>query len=178
MVQGVADFAKNISVTPGYDANCQMGPVVSAEQLDRVTGYISAGKAENAEILAGGERISRPGYFVSPTVLATTQKMSVVQEEIFGPVVCAMPFGDDEEVLRLANDTRYGLAASIWTQNLSSAHRLASSIEAGTVWVNCHNVFDPNLPFGGAKESGIGRELGKASIDGYLEDKTVLMKLS
>ena len=104
--------------------------------------------------------------------------MKVVQEEIFGPVVCAMPFDDDEEALTLANDTRYGLAASVWTQDLRSAHDLAANIHAGTVWVNCHNVFDPNLPFGGVKQSGIGRELGKASIDGYLEDKTVLMKLN
>ena len=177
VVQGVAEFANNISVAPGYESGCEMGPLVSIEQLDRVTGYIEAGKQEEAEILAGGDHIDRPGYFLAPTVLATRQEMSVVQEEIFGPVVCVMPFSDDKEVVKLANDTRYGLAASVWTKNLSSAHRLSAAIEAGTVWVNCHNVFDANLPFGGAKESGIGRELGKASIDGYLEDKTVLMNL-
>jgi phenylacetaldehyde dehydrogenase len=177
IVQGVADIADNISVAPGYDPKCEMGPIVSTEQLERVCGYIDAGKKENAEVLAGGKRLDRPGYFLTPTVLATKQKMSVVQEEIFGPVVCAMPYSDDEEVIKLANDTRYGLAASVWTSSLSSAHKLSSAIQAGTVWVNCHNVFDANLPFGGAKQSGIGRELGKASIDGYLEDKTVLMNL-
>ncbi len=177
IVQGVADIADNISVAPGYDPKCEMGPIVSTEQLERVCGYIDAGKKENAEVLAGGKRLDRPGYFLTPTVLATKQEMSVVQEEIFGPVVCAMPYSDDEEVVKLANDTRYGLAASVWTSSLSSAHKLSSAIQAGTVWVNCHNVFDANLPFGGAKQSGIGRELGKASIDGYLEDKTVLMNL-
>jgi phenylacetaldehyde dehydrogenase len=177
IVQGVADIANNISVAPGYDAKCEMGPIISTEQLERVCGYIDAGKKENAEVLAGGKRLDRPGYFLTPTVLATKQEMSVVQEEIFGPVVCAMPYSNDEEVVKLANDTRYGLAASVWTSSLSSAHKLSSAIQAGTVWVNCHNVFDANLPFGGAKQSGIGRELGKASIDGYLEDKTVLMNL-
>lgn len=178
VVNGVAKFAKNINVQPGYDAACGMGPLVSAEQRDRVFGFIKSGIDEGAEVIAGGIQLEGDGYFIAPTVLKTDQNMQVVQEEIFGPVVCAMPFEDDDEVLKLANDTRYGLAASIWTQDLRSAHDLAANIQAGTVWVNCHNVFDPNLPFGGVKQSGIGRELGKASIDGYLEDKTVLMKLN
>ncbi|MBT5074572.1 MAG: aldehyde dehydrogenase family protein [Kordiimonadaceae bacterium] len=178
VVSGVAKFAENINVQPGYDAACGMGPLVSAEQRDRVFGFIKSGIEEGAEVMTGGTQLDGNGYFIAPTVLKTKQNMKVVQEEIFGPVVCAMPFDDDDEVLRLANDTRYGLAASVWTQDLRSAHDLAANIQAGTVWVNCHNVFDPNLPFGGVKQSGIGRELGKASIDGYLEDKTVLMKLN
>ncbi len=178
VVAGVAEFANNINVQPGYDAACGMGPLVSKEQSKRVCDFIASGIEEGAEVMAGGAKLDRDGYFVAPTVLKSTQDMRIVQEEIFGPVVCAMPFDDDEEVLELANETRYGLAASVWTQNLRSAHDLAAKIQAGTVWVNCHNVFDPNLPFGGVKQSGIGRELGKASIDGYLEDKTVLMKLN
>jgi phenylacetaldehyde dehydrogenase len=178
IVAGVVKFAENINVKPGYDPACGMGPLISVEQRERVCGFIASGVEQGAKILAGGEKHNGDGYFISPTVLAAKQDMRVVQEEIFGPVVCAMPFEDDEQVLKLANDTRYGLAASVWTQNLRSAHNLAENIQAGTVWVNCHNVFDPNLPFGGVKQSGIGRELGKASIDGYLEDKTVLMKLN
>jgi len=178
VVSGVAKFAENINVQPGHNAACGMGPLVSAEQRDRVLGFIKSGIEEGAEVITGAHQLEGEGYFIAPTVLKTKQNMRVVQEEIFGPVVCAMPFDNDEEVLKLANDTRYGLAASVWTQDLRSAHDLAANIQAGTVWVNCHNVFDPNLPFGGVKQSGIGRELGKASIDGYLEDKTVLMKLN
>ena len=178
VVDGVSKFAENINVQPGYDAACGMGPLVSDEQRNRVFGFIKSGIEEGAEVITGAKKLPGAGYFITPTVLKTSQKMKVVQEEIFGPVVCAMPFDDDEEALTLANDTRYGLAASVWTQDLRSAHDLAANIHAGTVWVNCHNVFDPNLPFGGVKQSGIGRELGKASIDGYLEDKTVLMKLN
>ncbi len=178
VVDGVSKFAENINVQPGYDAACGMGPLVSVEQRDRVFGFIKSGIEEGAEVITGAKKLPGAGYFIAPTVLKTSQNMKVVQEEIFGPVVCAMPFDDDDEALTLANDTRYGLAASVWTKDLRSAHDLAANIHAGTVWVNCHNVFDPNLPFGGVKQSGIGRELGKASIDGYLEDKTVLMKLN
>jgi phenylacetaldehyde dehydrogenase len=178
VLEGVAAFARNINVAPGYDPQTGMGPLVSSQQLNRVCGFIDGGKQQGAEVLAGGERLDREGYFVAPTVLATSQTMDVVQEEIFGPVVSAMAFDDDEQALALANDTRYGLAASVWTQSLKPAHAFAAAIKAGTVWVNCHNVFDANLPFGGVKQSGIGRELGKSSIDGFLEDKTVLMRLN
>ena len=178
VVDGMAQSADKIRVRPGFDPECDMGPLVSEEQLNRVCGYLEAGLKEGAKAVAGGARQGDKGYFVKPTVLVdTTEKMKVVQEEIFGPVVTAIPFSDPNEVVQKANDTIYGLAAGVWTRDIKKAHKLAAKLRAGTVWINCYNVFDPALPFGGYKQSGWGREMGHAVLDHYTEVKSVCAAL-
>jgi phenylacetaldehyde dehydrogenase len=165
-------------VGPGIDPQTQMGPLVSQEQLDRVCGFLESGQTEGAETLAGGKRKGDRGYFVEPTVLAgTNPQMKVEAEEIFGPVVTVRPFKDPSELVGDANNTAYGLAAGVWTSDLSKAHRTAKSIKAGTVWINCYNVFDAALPFGGYKESGWGREMGAEALELYTEVKSVVTHL-
>lgn len=174
VVEGVTAQAKNIRVGPGLDPSTDMGPLVSEDQLLRVTGYLRSGLSEGARAVTGGHRVGDRGYFVEPTVLVDTKPdMKVVQEEIFGPVVTAIPFSDPEEVLSVANGTVYGLAAGVWTRDISKAHRLASRLRAGTVWINCYNVFDAALPFGGYKQSGWGREMGHDVLELYTEVKSV-----
>ncbi len=178
VLAGVAEEAKKITVGHGLDERSGMGPLVSQEQLERVTGYIQSGLDEGARAHVGGSRVGSRGYFVEPTILVDTKPhMKVVQEEIFGPVVTAMPFDDPSEILPAANDTVYGLGAGIWTRDISRAHRTAAGLRAGTVWVNCYNVFDAALPFGGFKQSGWGREMGYEAIQMYTETKTVIVKL-
>ncbi len=181
VVAGVADQAKSINVGPGLDPATQMGPLVSEEQFQRVTGYIKSGMDEGAEVVAGGQKApDNGGYFVRPTVLTRTNPgMKVVREEIFGPVVCATPITNEdlEAIAREANNTIYGLAASIWSRDISKANKLAKRIRAGTVWINCHNVFDAALPFGGYKESGWGREMGEFVLHNYTEVKAVTTAL-
>ena len=178
VVAGVSEIARNMKVGSGLDAATQMGPLVSREQFDRVTGYLKAGLEAGAEAAAGGAAVDRDGYFVQPTVLKNASTdMSVVREEIFGPVVAAMPFADDKEIVGQANDTTYGLAAGIWTRDISKAHKFAKSVKAGTVWVNCYSIFDAALPFGGYKQSGWGREMGHAALENYLQTKSVCINL-
>ncbi len=178
VVEGVAAAAKQIKVGSGFDPSTQMGPLVSDEQLTRVTGYLKSGASEGAKAVVGGQRYGDRGYFVEPTVLVNAnQQMKIVQEEIFGPVVVAQPFDDLEEIAAIANDTIFGLAAGIWTHDLSKAHRLAKLLRAGTVWVNCYSVFDAALPFGGYKQSGWGREMGHDALNNYTEVKAVTIAL-
>ncbi|MEE9139332.1 MAG: aldehyde dehydrogenase family protein [Alphaproteobacteria bacterium] len=180
VVDGVSGEAGKIKLGPGMNPTTEMGPLVSQEQMTRVTGYIESGLAEGAKAVTGGKRKGDKGYFVEPTVLVDTNpQMKVIQEEIFGPVVCAQPFDDDglDRIAQEANDTIYGLAASVFTSDLSVAHKMVKNIRAGTVWINCHNVFDAALPFGGYKQSGWGREMGKEVLEMYTELKTVVAKL-
>jgi phenylacetaldehyde dehydrogenase len=174
----VSATARNIKLGRGMDPGTEMGPLVSEEQLDRVCGYLDSGVKEGATAVVGGRRSGERGYFVEPTVLINTNAtMKVVKEEIFGPVVTAIPFKAAEEVLPLANDTVYGLAAAVWTRDISKAHAIASELRAGTVWINCYNIFDAALPFGGYKQSGWGREMGHDVLENYTEVKAVCARI-
>src|SRR5215475_5734310 len=178
VVDGVAEIAKSIKLGSGLDPTTQMGPLVSSEQFERVTGFLESGRIDGATALAGGGRFGDRGYFVEPTVLTNTRPdMKVVQEEIFGPVVVAEKFSSLDEIAAQANDTTYGLGAGIWTRDISKAHALAKKIRAGTVWINCYNVFDASLPFGGYKQSGWGREMGHEVLEAYTEVKAVTTQL-
>jgi phenylacetaldehyde dehydrogenase len=178
VVAGVAERAKQITVGPGLEPATEMGPLISDEQFEKVLGYLQSGADAGAEAVVGGVRVGDRGYFVAPTVLTnTTGDMKVVREEIFGPVVCAMPFDDPEEIVPVANDTNYGLAAGVFTRDITKAHRIAARLRAGTVWINTYNVFDAAQPFGGYKESGWGREMGHQVLENYLETKAVCVAL-
>ena len=176
VVEGVAVAAENMKLGPGLAPDTEMGPLVSKEQRDRVMGYIESGKAQGASVLAGGEAPAGSGYYVEPTVLVDVKPdMRACREEIFGPVLVAQRFADVDEIAAAANDTPYGLAASVWSNDLRAINRLVPKIKAGTVWVNCHGMVDPNVPFGGYKQSGFGREHGRSAMDMYTETKSVWM---
>jgi len=178
VVDGISQAASKIRVRPGLDPDSDLGPLVSEEQLNRVCGYLESGFKEGAKATTGGSREGDKGYFVKPTVLVNTNdKMKVVKEEIFGPVVTATPFSDMNEIIARANDTVYGLAAGVWTRDVKKAHAIAAKLKAGTVWINCYNVFDAALPFGGYKQSGWGREMGHEVLKNYTEVKSVCSAL-
>jgi acyl-CoA reductase-like NAD-dependent aldehyde dehydrogenase len=179
VVSGLAEFARQAKVGPGLDPESQFGPLISAEQFGRVTGYIDSGLAEGAEAVAGGPPNGDDGgYFVNPTLFTgVSDEMRIAREEIFGPVLVAQPFEDLEEVARRANATEYGLAAGLWTRDISKAHKLAALLRAGSVYINTWGAGDPSAPFGGYKSSGIGREKGRHNLDAYLEVKSVFTQL-
>ena len=178
VLQGIVDFAENITVGPGMSPDTDMGPLISEKQLERVRLHIDSGCGEGAELVTGGKRIGTQGYFLEPTVFAnTSHDMQILREEIFGPVLSVMRVDDPADVKNLANDTSYGLAASIWTKDINRAHRFAADIKAGLLWINAHGIPDPAVPFGGYKQSGWGRELGWQGIEQYTELKSVITAL-
>ncbi|PRD43760.1 aldehyde dehydrogenase [Phyllobacterium phragmitis] len=178
VTKGVARIARELKLGNGFDPLVQLGPLISARQMDRVASLVASGVEEGAEPLCGGERDGSKGYFYRPTVLAGGRPdMRIAREEVFGPVVLAMPINDVRQIKSLANDTEFGLGASIWTRNIDQAHLLASQIDCGTVWINTHNVLDVAMPFGGTKLSGLGREFGTEAIHAYSEPRTVCMRL-
>ncbi len=179
VVERLADYAREAKVGPGLDPETQFGPLVSAEQLQRVSGYIDSGVSDGATLVAGGNGAGGgDGYFVEPTLFTgVSDEMQIAREEIFGPVLVAMPFEDLDEVAARANETEYGLAAGVWTRDISNAHLLAAKLKAGNVYLNAWGGGDPAAPFGGYKASGIGREKGHHNLEAYLETKTVWAKL-
>lgn len=178
VLEGVADIARSIRLGPGLDPATQMGPLVNRSQQERVLGYIASGRAEGASVLTGGEALDHAGFYVQPTVLVNTaQNMRVVREEIFGPVLVASKFADEAEALKYANDSEYGLGASIWTRDISRVHRFIRGFKAGNVWVNVHNVLDTALPFGGTKNSGVGHDLGEQSVLDHTRIKAAVVSL-
>ena len=177
-VEKVVARAKQRQIGDPFDPKTTQGPQVDADQFNKIMSYIDKGKSEGANCLTGGQRVGTQGFFIEPTVFDNVRDdMSIAKDEIFGPVMCILPFQGVDEIIERANNTNYGLAAAVWTKDVQKAHKLAASIRAGTVWVNCYDVFDAAAPFGGFKMSGSGRELGAAALANYTELKTVTMSL-
>ena len=161
------------------DPSTEQGPQVDQAQFDKIMKYIGIGQEQGATCAAGGNRVGDRGYFIEPTIFTdVTDEMQIATDEIFGPVMSILKFRDTDELIERANNTMYGLAAAVWTRDVERAHKIANSIRAGTVWINCYDAFDAAAPFGGFKMSGLGRELGEAALNNYLEDKTVTVALS
>jgi aldehyde dehydrogenase (NAD+) len=178
VVEGIANVANNLKLGGPTEEGSMIGPLISQKQLTRVMGFIDEGKSDGVEVVTGGHRLDRKGYFVHPTVLTNVDRdMRLYQQEIFGPVVTILPFDDDDEAVAMANDTTYGLASTVWTNNLSRAHRLGKRLQAGTVTINCQLVFDHAVPFGGYKQSGWGHEFGREGIEAYMKTKSVWAQL-
>ena len=179
VMERVAEEAKNIKIGPGMCADTTMGPLVSREQQEKVMNYIRSGEQAGARILTGVKAGSmQSGCYVEPTVFDNVNPdMKIVAEEIFGPVGVAAPFEDLDAVIARGNDTEYGLAASVWTKDINKAHKVAKGLKAGTVWVNCHNIFDAAAPFGGYKRSGFGRKMGIHALENYTQVKNVIIQL-
>jgi len=170
--------ASRRTVGDPFDATTEQGPQIDSIQFDKVMSYIDSGKCEGAELLTGGKRVGDRGYFIEPTVFANVKdEMKIAREEIFGPVMSIIKFHDIDEVVERANNTTYGLAAGVWTRDIGKAHAIANNVRAGTVWINCFDVFDAAAPFGGFKQSGIGREMGEYALQQYTEVKTVTVML-
>ncbi len=170
-------IADGMSLGSGLDPKAAINPLVSKVQQDRVSGFVDRAKKAGARLVSGNRAVPDRGYFFAPTILDGLKPQDeAVRDEIFGPVIAALPFDGLDEAIRIANDTRYGLAASVWTRDLGKAFKVVKALKAGTVWVNSHNTVDPNVPFGGMKQSGIGREHGRAALDGYLETKSVIIR--
>ncbi|MFT9846061.1 aldehyde dehydrogenase family protein [Aneurinibacillus sp. REN35] len=178
VVDELARLANNVKLGAGMEIGTEMGPLVSKKQQERVLYYIAKGKEEGARVAAGGEKALEKGYYIQPTVFAdVTDEMIIAKEEIFGPVVVVLPFDTVEEVIERANNTPFGLAAGVWTENIKTAHNVANRLKAGTVWINDYNLEDAAAPFGGYKQSGIGREMGSYALDNYTEVKSVWVNL-
>jgi aldehyde dehydrogenase (NAD+) len=178
VVDRIADKNKSVKVGDPFDPETNQGPQVDQAQFDKILKYVDYGKQDGAKCVTGGKRVGDKGYFVEPTLFANvTDDMRIAREEIFGPVLSVLKFKNVDEIIKRSNDTNFGLAAAVWTRDVAKAHRYAKEVRAGTVWVNCYDVFDAAAPFGGFKESGLGRELGEAGLDNYTESKTVTVSL-
>jgi aldehyde dehydrogenase (NAD+) len=177
-VDRLAEKAKQRRIGDPLDQETEQGPQVSQEQLDKILGYVKVGKEQGGKLVAGGNRVGDKGYFVEPTIFDNIKdEMTIAKDEIFGPVVSVLPFKNIDEVIDRANNTFYGLAAAVWTNDLNKAHTFAREVKAGTIWVNCYHIVDTTTPFGGFKKSGIGRENGEAVLEHYTETKTVTIKM-
>jgi aldehyde dehydrogenase (NAD+) len=179
VIDRIADKNRSTKIGDPFDPETQQGPQVDQAQFDKILQYVEYGKADGAKCVTGGKRHGAKGYFVEPTLFAgVTDEMRISREEIFGPVMSALKFKSVDEIIHRSNDTNFGLAAAVWTRDVAKAHRYAKEVRAGTVWINCYDVFDAAAPFGGFKESGLGRELGEAGLDNYTESKTVTVSLA
>lgn len=178
VLETLVSLAQQQRIGDPFDPKTTQGPQVSKGQFDKILGYIDSGKREGAHCATGGGKLDRPGYFIEPTVFGGVKDdMTIAQEEIFGPVLCALKFADVDEVIERGNKTMYGLAAAVWTRDMDKANKVTAGLKAGTVWVNCYDVVDPTVPFGGFKMSGIGRELGEYALANYTEVKAVVTAL-